>query len=439
MNKRFFFLLFLSLFIAFLSFFGITLRGASAQSLAPYSTPTPNRTPPATPTYIETDHSSGAPDLNTDCPVGGIQNPTNATPDPLWLALCGHCLPTATLYPTLEFPTQKPTFIPVCTTPDGGGEETCSTEVVVTDTPIPTNTPVPTFTPFPTFVSPSVDCVSSVGFTCTQLSDTSIRYSVLSNALGNVQPSAIWHSQGNGLENITIEAAGDGRFNFDWQHGKLQSASFDIYDVYAGLYQSVNIPFLNYQDIGAYWRSWFSVPSQVLIVPDSINRISVSSVPLEGFGSWGTMPGWDMQNMSIYVSVDPVDLPTPIPTVTPIATPVSSTSYCSSVNNGVSGLENQDIGFWFPSGPPSCIVIPSYNTAVLLDFFTTLSTAFSIFLPLVTFFQAFSFFSLETPAMTICLQAYDFLDIRLFGVVLLFQTFADVVLAVFIVSHLKSK
>lgn len=127
---------------------------------------------------------------------------------------------------------------------------------------------------------------------------------------------------------------------------------------------------------------------------------------------------------------------TPIPVT---STPYVGTNYCSSVNNGMDDLENQTIEFWSPSGPPACLIIPSYNTDNLFGFEYT--TWFQLIPDAMqeVISDALQSFDVVTPAMTICLQGYEFMPVNLFGNVLLIQTLADIGLGLYIISTLRSK
>jgi hypothetical protein len=127
---------------------------------------------------------------------------------------------------------------------------------------------------------------------------------------------------------------------------------------------------------------------------------------------------------------------TPIPVT---STPYVGTNYCSSVNNGMGSLENQTIEFWDPVGPPACLIIPSYNTDNLFGFEYT--TWFQLIPDAMqeVISDALQSFDVVTPAMTICLQGYEFMPVNLFGNILLIQTLADIGLGLYIISTLRSK
>jgi hypothetical protein len=105
----------------------------------------------------------------------------------------------------------------------------------------------------------------------------------------------------------------------------------------------------------------------------------------------------------------------------------------------MAGLENQTIEFWSPSGPPACLIIPSYNTDNLFGFEYT--TWFQLIPDAMqeVISDALQSFDVVTPAMTICLQGYEFMPVNLFGNVLLIQTLADIGLGLYIISTLRSK
>lgn len=136
--------------------------------------------------------------------------------------------------------------------------------------------------------------------------------------------------------------------------------------------------------------------------------------------------------VEIWLGSTPCDLLT-----SPTATPGPG-GYCSSVNNGISGLENQDIQFWGESSSMSCQVIPSYDTADLFGFVSWVTFILPPAMEIVIN-AALEYYSVQTPALTICFQPYDFLPIPLFGTVLLFQTFMDIVIGLFIIFHLFNK
>lgn len=81
-----------------------------------------------------------------ECPVGGVQGFGQVTPDAVWMAVCGQCLPTSTAFPTHDFifPTRTP-VIWVSGTPATPGPH-----LELTYTPELTNTPVSTSTPMVT-------------------------------------------------------------------------------------------------------------------------------------------------------------------------------------------------------------------------------------------------------------------------------------------------
>src|SRR6266542_6348756 len=134
--------------IFLVSFMASPSEAVLASGLTAIFTPTVNRTPPPTSTEGGNGVMFGTVvPGSVVCPSGGVSNPLGVTPDPLWEAMCGQCMPTATGYPTFEFPTQRPTMDfsvtqpPACQTVAPYGEN-CPTSVPVsTVTPVFTNTP----------------------------------------------------------------------------------------------------------------------------------------------------------------------------------------------------------------------------------------------------------------------------------------------------------
>jgi fumarate reductase subunit C len=101
------------------------------------------------------------------------------------------------------------------------------------------------------------------------------------------------------------------------------------------------------------------------------------------------------------------------------------------------------MSFWSPSGPPACLEIPSYSTEAVmgfLDFLQSIFTTIPFTQPLIDLIQEMvSAYQVTTPAMTICLQPYDFQTVPIMGVAFSVTLFVDAIIAFFIVKHLISE
>jgi hypothetical protein len=159
-NRSLFSLVGISVLIS--SFFVGTVA-ASGEYLLP--TPTRNpRTPPPTPTAgggVSIGLGSGADSF--ECPAGGVDGYGTVTPDAMWLAVCGQCLPTNTPYPTanLDLPPELPdTATPIIWV--SGTPATPGPDMELTYTPAVSPTVDPTVTALPT-MSPTP------GYTCSYI------------------------------------------------------------------------------------------------------------------------------------------------------------------------------------------------------------------------------------------------------------------------------
>lgn len=417
--------------------------GAGARPLAE---PTPThdiRTPPPTPTagggglVLPTSAL-----LESGCPAGLPAGYGTVTPDALWLLTCGACVPTATPWST-EFPTAIASAVstPVCTTPDVGGVSFC-----FTPSPSPSPSPTPIASPSPTpGLYASLTCGLDSAVPCTQIDDHTISYGDggVANVVGIggagsgymtytlASNSNIYVSMNVGADEVWVAADGGTYTKFTTDYDRLVK----------DLVQGVDVEAVSCG--GNCYR--------IVVIP-GLHEFSFSQVAgnnnLQYFGSdwWSIWHSVWFHPSSLILSSGPITgTPTPSPTPGGTTTPTPGVGFCSSINGGTGGLENQELVFWGPPGEPVCTVIPSFSTTEILDILGWVgffSSVFSIAIPgpINYLLQlAVGFFSVTTPAATVCAVTYEILEVDFFGLTVSLALFASIFIGGYIINHFVNR
>lgn len=425
----------------------VSTAGAAGDYLATLAPTRDYRTPPSTPTTSAS--SEQLYDMNSDsydCPSGGVAGYGLVTPDAMWLAVCGHCIPTETPVPTYDlnlFPTGiyvngGSPLPPVCITVPAGGE-ICNTVtpgiVASTVTPFPTSTTAPTIPPTSIPDSQLLKVFNVSGSTNNfYLNQFSYTYT-FDPAVGVLSDDhhVIAHIAYN---DSSISQSGNGGINF-YIDPQIGSGSQTIY-VHWNITNVVGgQPYIKFDNSSLYTFNTASGDYQITKVYNG------NLIIYAGASTDNPYTGAISADVEIFVSAYPIDLSTPTPMVT--VTPEPGTNYCDSVNNGMADLTDQDIKFWKSAGAPACIIIPAMDTTELYNASTTLTWLSNFFgAGVVTGISAFiasatAVFQITTPAVTICLQPYEFMPINLFGNVFLVTTFFDLILGMYIISVFTSR
>jgi len=419
------------------------------------STPTRNpKTPPSTPTSggaFEIGQGNGSDTFQ--CPPGGVEGYGEVTPDAMWMALCGQCIPTGTPYPTFDFD-DFPTRTQVVWV--SGTPATLDPFIELTYTPVYTATSYASVTPFATGTLTSIPSCSAGSLTYsggsftypTHWATEFISSSLVCEQIGS---SSVWcHGQ---VVYKDLHGTGDAG-------GMLVDVPISTIPVASTIYMQVRSmaaggmvwsahPSLN----GLYGQVSSTVEGCSYLSPSwwndglySCSNNGAAATKLRiGIYCSGSLNGLCTNNIDITFSRgnDSSCLSTPIPVS---VTPTVGMNYCSSINNGMGDLSDQDMSFWQPAGPPACMVIPAFDTNELfgiyafLDWlisFTGVPLLFQRAIDLVT--ASIVVFGVETPAMTLCLQPYDFAPVYLFGNILLVQTVVDIGIGLYLVQILRKR
>jgi|CXWL01.1.fsa_nt_gi hypothetical protein len=438
-------------------FLGISSVSAS-DALLPALTSTPtrtNRTPPPTPTGGGVLFPNGGSFGDFSCPVGTPIGLDTTVPDAMWLAVCGQCLPTATFWPTAVFSSKTPwptgTVNPVNTA--------IATSQFDLSTPTPYGSPAPTIQPTTTDIpwNPHATVTPQVGYgiyctdnilgepraTCTEMSASTIVYTVnghtknLGAAIGQVIPGAgspkprIYVRYD--FTNATPHALYGVHWNDRWAFDSSVAPTFHAYGNPLPVYEFMPFGYVVH-DVNYYVNYIDPSTTGVYFTWDTIDT---------GFGTQSGQAledTWLASGTTITFSLFPISETPEIATPTPIVTPAYNLgAVCSVVNNGTGNLTNQTVVPWHSSGITECFEIPSISTEGLFDFG---SLGWFSILPqtIQNVINSFTgIFEVVTPAMTVCFEAYEMANVNLFGVILNYTYFFDVLIAFFIINHLMSK
>jgi hypothetical protein len=417
------------------------------------------RTPGFTPTAgggVESFYSLSNTSNNECVPLSSVSGWGTVTPDALWMLTCGSCVPTTTpAYDDYIFPTPLPTNLsiedvaPCLTAQAGVNSEQCYSfpTSAVTPTPFQTLTPVATSTPYyssSAFLSCPTGSNVMIGSVCTQIDDYSIEFTGVSNGenvmswnFGVSAASDIFVKVTTGVNDLVYWHFAEGATTKQILAG-YQSAGVDypLSSVSSshGTYSS-NVGYELVTPGDVYYD--FSVPYSAdihrfyyYVAPDSeqdrkfyfnSSVITASGLPVSGSGS-------------VLISTNPLLTPTPTPT------PSGGDNYCASVN-GFGDLENQDVSFVGDPSDPVCIIIPSFSTDVIMDFFYFISTFIPIGFPgIVQIIEVgMEYFNVVTPSFPLCFVEYEILVVDFFGVLFSLIWFVNIGIGMYIINHFTSR
>lgn len=120
-------------------------------------------------------------------------------------------------------------------------------------------------------------------------------------------------------------------------------------------------------------------------------------------------------------------------TSTPDGTATPGAGYCFSISDDVPS--GDDVEFWEPSGEASCYIIPALDGEVISSTEGIIGFLWDSFV--VVFGE--TFLGVLTPAMTVCIQPYDFTDFNFFGIAFAWSWFMNLFIISYVLSHLARR
>lgn len=392
------------------------------------STPKPTLYVPPTVTSYPTDYrpplfptSSGdylTPDYARQCPYQGTPiGYGTVTPDPLWLMMCGRCMPTGTVWPTITFPTQVPTNTPQITGTPATPTQTATSTITATSTPSGNNCGV-------------IDNNAILANMWGQASAFDSYYDGLYTGTGTGGPSNQW---------ALTTTFYPGQSTTVHYMVKFLGGSVTYQDTYwlSHCVNSLTVGFEDAISCGmlapiATVNSSHCDQIDSVTFDCTVNQLGGFYLRFHLGGASGKTATWTGVHVQIARTTDCMR-----PDGTP--TPSAEGSECASLYGTQSG--NLTIPAIFIVSPDaSCFSTPwvsVWDTSPMLQFISSVLTFLNVH---TEFFDSpDSWIYVSLPAQTFCFRTVTFSTVSVFGLDVALSTFFTIPLIAYILSHLTHK